>query len=309
MSDVRNKGFDAIDEAAAQWVVRLADGRPGDALREGFEQWLARDSRHAPAFERIHGVWTGAGAAGQQLRSRRRTRVAGLVLAVALVALPLTLFLRDPVYQTGRGEQEVVALDDGTRLTLNTDSRVTVNYEQGVRRVALNRGEVYFDVARNPDRPFVVNIDRDNVRVLGTSFLIRRDGEETQVTLVSGSVLVNHGGADALTRPPLTLSPGERVRWRQGAPNRIDRPKLESSLAWRRGELVLEQTLVADAVAEMNRYSRTPMVLNDAQVARARISGVFKTGDSETFAHTLARLYGLQVQRRAGKIVMERRPA
>lgn len=309
MSDVQNNGFDAIDEAAAQWVVRLADGRPGDALRDSFEQWLAHDPRHAPAFERIHGVWTGAGTVGQRWRNNRRTRVVGVVMAMALVALPLTLMLRDPVYETGRGEQEIVELDDGTRLTLNTDSSVTVNYERGTRRVSLNRGEVYFDVAHNARRPFVVDIDHDNVRVLGTSFLIRRDGEETQVTLVTGSVLVNHGGSDALTHPALTLSPGERVRWRQGVSNQIDRPKLESSLAWRRGELVLEQTLVMDAVAEMNRYSRTPMVLNDERAARARISGVFKTGDSETFAYTLARLYGLQVQRLGGKIVMDRRGA
>lgn len=306
MSDVQNSGFDAIDEAAAQWVVRLADGRPSEDLRERFEQWLGRDPRHAPAFERLHGVWAGAETAGRQWRNRRRTRVAGAVLAVALAAVPLTLMLRDPVYQTGLGEQEIVELEDGTRLTLNTDSRVSVDYEQGLRKVSLTRGEVYFDVARNPNRPFVVQMDDDNVRVLGTSFVVRRDGEETQVLLVSGSVLVNHGGADALTNPSLTLSPGERVRWSPGEANQIDRPKLDSSLAWRRGELVLEQTLVADAVAEMNRYSRTPMVLNDQRVAQARISGVFKTGDSETFAYTLARLYGLEVKRRGGKIVMER---
>lgn len=306
MSDVQNNGFDAIDEAAAQWVVRLADGRPNDALRQRFEQWLGRDPRHAPAFERVHGVWTGAETVGRQWRNRRRTRVAGVVMAAALAALPLTLVLRDPVYETGRGEQEIVQLEDGTRLTLNTDSRVSIDYERGTRKVLLSHGEVYFDVAHNADRPFVVQLDDDNVRVLGTSFLVRRDGQETQVTLVTGSVLVNHGGVDGLTNPALTLSPGERVRWREGATNQIDRPRLDASLAWRRGELVLEQTLVADAVAEMNRYSRTPMVLNDDRAARARISGVFKTGDSETFAHTLARLYGLQVQRRGSKIVMDR---
>lgn len=306
MTEAKQKTFDPMNEAAALWVVRLADARPGDAARPAFEAWLNQDPRHAQAFERVHGVWTGASAAGRQWRGRRRTRVAAAVLAIALVALPVTMMLRDPVYETGRGEQELVQLADGTRLTLNTDTRLSVSYERDQRRVALSRGEVYFDVAHTPDRPFVVEIDEDNVRVLGTSFLVRRDGEATQVALVSGSVLVTPGGADALTRNAITLSPGERLQWGQGAGNRIDRPKLDNFLAWRRGELVLEQMLVADAVAEMNRYSRTPLVLNDRRVAGARISGVFKTGDSETFAHTLARLYGLQIHRRAGKIVMDR---
>lgn len=306
MTEVGEKDIDAVEEAAARWVVRLADASPGDASRPAFEQWLQQDPRHAQAFSRVHDVWTGASAAGRDWRNRRRTRVAGAIIAMALVALPVTLMLRDPVYETGRGEQEVVQLDDGTRLTLNTDTRLSVSYERDQRRVSLSRGEVFLDVARNPDRPFVVQVDDDNVRVLGTSFLVRRDEDATQVALVSGSVLVTPGGPDALIRPAVTLSPGERLRWEAGMQNRIDRPKLDNFLAWRRGELVLEQTLVADAVAEMNRYSRTPMVLNDPRAANARISGVFKTGDSETFAHTLARLYGLQVHRRGGKIVMDR---
>lgn len=306
MIEVKDMSIDPVDEAAALWVVRLADAGPGDSARPAFEAWLNQDPRHAPAFERVHGVWTGASVAGREWRGRRRTRLAGAVLAIALVALPVSMMFRDPVYETGRGEQETVQLADGTHLTLNTDTRLSVKYERDLRRVSLTRGEVYFDVAHAPDRPFVVEIDEDNVRVLGTSFLVRRDGHATQVALVSGSVLVTPGGAEALTRSAITLSPGERIRWGGGVDDRIDRPKLENFLAWRRGELVLEQTLVADAVAEMNRYSRTPMVLNDRRAAGARISGVFKTGDSGTFAHTLARLYGLQVHRRAGKIVLDR---
>lgn len=307
MTEVKENNFDHMDEAAAQWVVRLADARAGDAARPAFEAWLHEDPRHAPAFEKIHGVWAGASVAGRKWRDGRRARVVGAVLAIALVALPVTMMFRDPVYETGRGEREMVQLVDGTRLMLNTDTRLSVHYDRDQRRVSLSRGEAYFDVAHAPDRPFVVEIDKDSVRVLGTSFLVRRDGEATQVALVSGSVLVTPGGTEALTHSAITLSPGERIQWEQGGDNRIiDRPKLDNFLAWRRGELVLEQMLVADAVAEMNRYSRTPMVLNDPQVAGARISGVFKTGDSETFAHTLARLYGLQVHRRGRKIVMER---
>lgn len=308
MADAQDTTFDAIDEAAAQWVVRLGDGAPNTALREAFEGWLGQDARHAEAFERVHGVWTGAAEAGRRWRDRLRTRVVGAVLALVLAVLPFTLMLRDPVYETRRGERETVQLEDGTRLTLNTDSRLSVHYARDQRRVTLNRGEVYFDVAHNAQRPFVVEVDRDRVRVLGTSFLVRRDGDAAQVALVSGSVMVTQGGAAGLSAPPVTLAPGERVRWRPGAPSRIDRPKLDAYLAWRRGELVLDETPVAEAVAEMNRYARSPMILADPRVGRARISGVFKTGDTEAFAQTLARLYGLSLERKDGRTVLERRP-
>lgn len=306
MSDGQDSAFDAVDEAAAQWVVRLSDGKPTAALREEFEAWLGEDPRHAAAFEPLHELWNGAAAAGRRWRGRRRSVAAGAVLAVMVALLPLGLILQDPTYETRRGEREIVRLEDGTSVTLNTDSRLVVDYESGLRRVRLTRGEAYFDVAHNAARPFVVEVDRDRVRVLGTSFLVRRDGDAAQVALVSGSVLVIPGGAGALNTPPVTLEPGERVQWRSGAPIRIDRPRLDNFLAWRRGELVLDQTPVAEAVAEMNRYARTPMVLDDPGVGRARISGVFKTGDTDAFAHTLARLYGLRVERRPGKLLLVR---
>lgn len=307
MTNGRDRSLDTVEEAAAQWVVRLSDGTPALALRKDFEAWLGEDARHPETFERLHAVWGRAGEAGRRWRDRRRTIQVGAVLAVAVALLPLRLVFQDPAYQTGKGEQELVRLDDGTEVTLNTDSRVVVDYERDLRTVRLTRGEAYFDVAHNPRRPFIVEVDHDEVRVLGTSFLVRRDGGMAQVALVSGSVMVTPGGAAALNTPPVTLAPGERVRWREGSLARIDRPRLDNFLAWRRGELVLEQMPVTEAVKEMNRYSRTPVVLEDASVGRARISGVFKTGDADAFAQTIARLYGLTVERQQGKMVLTRR--
>lgn len=298
-------GFDAADEAAAEWLVRLGDRSANAGTADAFQAWLAAAPENAPAFERLSAVWTGLGEAGPRWRGRRRARTL-VGAAVALVAaVCIGVSMRDPVYSTDRGERETIALKDGSRLILNTDSRVSVRYERDERHVVLTRGEVYFDITRNPDRPFVVEAGDDQVRVLGTSFVVRRDSDRLQVALVSGSILLTPG--DGLRTAPLILTPGERVQTSSGGRLHIDRPAMGPLLAWRRGELVLDETPVGEAVSEMNRYSDSQIVLEDPRVKRAPISGVFKTGETEAFALTLSRLYQLDRKRRGKDWVLTRR--
>lgn len=304
MGDADRFAYEAAEEEAAEWLVRLGDRRNDPALMAAFETWLAAAPENAAAFERLGAVWTGLGEAGRRWRGRRVAQgfAAACVAVVALVGAGL--WMQDPVYQTGRGEQEQAVLDDGTRLTLNTDSRVQVRYSKDERHVVLARGEVFFDVRRNPDAPFVVEAGEDRVTVLGTSFVVRRgDDDRLEVALFSGSVLVAEGGPNGLSQAPIVLSPGERVRTGAGAA-RIDRPQLSTILAWRRGELVLDATPVGEAVAEMNRYSERQIVLDAPAVAHAPISGVFKTGDGDAFALTLSRLYNLERTRRGSDWVL-----
>lgn len=298
----RSDGVHDVEEAAAEWRVRLSDDASPET-REGFTAWLAGDPERMAAFERINAVWSGLGTVGTQHRNRRRIGQAVAVLGVVVVCIVATLFWSDPVYQTGRGETEMVALADGSRLTLNTDSRVVVDYARDERRVSLTEGEVFFDVAHNRDRPFIVTVNNETVRVLGTSFLVRRDGDGVQIALVTGSVMVTESGAGGLTAP-VTLTPGERILRGGDATAVIDRPRLDTLLAWRRGELILDKTLVSTAVAEMNRYSRVQIVVEDAQADQARITGVFKTGETAAFAQTLARLYGLQIRRDGDRMIL-----
>lgn len=296
------------EEAAAEWRVRLDDDASVEN-RTGFERWLSADAGHVAAFQRVDALWAGLSVAAPRYRARRRVRQGGAVLGFGLAIFGATLFLRDPAYQTGRGERETVVLEDGSRLTLNTDSRVVIDYDQDVRHVSLTRGEVFFDVAHNAQRPFIVRVNDESVRVLGTSFVVRRDGPDMQVALVSGSVVVAEGGDAGLAAAPVTLVPGERVRHEGERAAVIDRPKLDNLLAWRRGELVLDRTVVASAVSEMNRYSHLRIIVADPTAARARITGVFKTGETEAFARTLARLYGLKIERRSDALVLSARQA
>lgn len=305
MTTGKDGAYGAAEEAAAEWLVRLGDRGATPDMTDAFQAWLGAAPENAPAFERVSRVWTGLGEAGPRWRGRGRTRVVASACAALVAAICIGVMLRDPTYSTGRGERETVTLEDGSRLTLNTDSRVSIHYARDERHVVLGQGEVFFDVARNPDRPFIVEAGDDRVRVLGTSFLVRRDSDRLQVALVSGSVMVAQDGG--LTTAPIMLTPGERVRTSTDGDAVIDKPLMNRLLAWRRGELVLDETPVGEAVAEMNRYSDSQIVIDDPAVKRAPISGVFKTGETEAFALTLSRLYRLDRTRRGNDWVLTRR--
>ncbi len=319
---------------AAAWVARLHGPSRTPEVEAGLRRWLADDPEHEAAFEHLTDTWEKSA----RLRRRPMEQIAGLertglnltlpraalaTLVVASLAIAGTvLYLRTDAITTAVGEQRAVTLDDGTRLTLNTDSRAVVQYDRTQRRVKLERGEALFEVAKRPDWPFIVSAGDREVRALGTAFIVRRDDQTLSVILVEGKVTVtptNTPGLSAqldgaMTRTPpgasaapsngLTLSAGERLRLGRREPAKIDRPSMERVTAWQRGQVALDSTSLADAVAEMNRYSRALLVIENPEVAAIPVSGLFKAGDSENFAKAVAKSYRLEVREDAGRIIL-----
>jgi transmembrane sensor len=209
-------------------------------------------------------------------------------------------------------------------MSLNTDTRVRVDLGARQRSLRVDGGEVEFEVAKDPQRPFVVRAGGSEVVALGTVFSVRLTprgslpGESLAVTLVEGQVAVR-SAADAeagsiAPAAPLVMHPGERVRLVKqvdaaAATSQVDRPRLEQVLAWKRNEAVFDGVSLADAVAEMNRYSRTPVVLlGDLAQADWQVSGQFRTGDNAAFANALATLHGLVVHENQGRLELSRGP-
>lgn len=322
--DVDTAGDVVLAEAAA-WLARLQGPSRTAAAEAAFREWLTADPAHGHAFARATDVWDVLPGAMQQSRggaadrcaetgpeARRVPRWAAPALLaasaafawIAIVILPLS-------YSTGVGEQHTIALGDGTRVTLNTDSKLSVNYNDAERRVRLDRGEAMFEVARNPNRPFVVEAGDEQVRALGTTFVVRLDQTQVAVTLIEGHVEVTepHQVVSQEISPSkvAVLSPGERVTMRADTASvAVDRPKVEAVTAWRRGEVMFDDVSLADAVAEINRYGRTHVVVPDAALARLRVSGVFETRDPGEFAQAMAKLHGLTALRSGADIVLGR---
>jgi transmembrane sensor len=310
---------------AAAWIVRLHGPHRGAELEAGFRAWLAADPENGRQFERVTEVWESGSALAapgvprvahwrEEPAPRRWALAAMVLLAVGLGAWGLDHFWLNPSYATRLGEQRLVRLDDGTRIAMNSSTRIHLAYRDDERRVRLDQGEAYFEVARDPARPFIVVAGDHRVTALGTAFVVRHENGGTAVTLVEGKVAVFEGEQAVTPQAPpaaapeatpdkrIVLSPGQRLTFIGRARPRLDQPRIDAVTAWRRGEVMLDNTTLADAVAEMNRYDERLLVIDDPSAAATRVSGIYHAGDSEGFARTVAALYGLQVVREPGRI-------
>jgi transmembrane sensor len=207
---------------------------------------------------------------------------------------------------SGVGERRTVKLDDGTRVTLNTATRLRVSFDRSQRRVLLQSGEARFDVARDEAWPFVVAVGEQEVRALGTSFTVRKIVDDIAITLIEGKVSI--APADPVTAGPavsqaVVLAPGQRLTLSTDRPATLDRPDIERATAWQRGLISLDRTPLAEAVAEMNRYSGLPIEIGDG-ANEVRVSGIFQAGDSVEFARALARTHGLMIREEPERIVI-----
>lgn len=300
------------DAEAAAWLARLQDKDRSPATEEAFKSWAHADPAHEEAFERATEIWAmipGAmlcadapAAAPIRLPARAPAwRVAAYAMAASLLLAVGAgggwWLLRDPHdYATRVGEQKIATLEDGSRIALNTDTEIDVDYDPHTRRVTLTRGEAMFEVAPNAARPFIVRAGGKQVRAIGTSFIVRRDAGGVVVTLIQGKVSVSDV-SNAAARPTM-LTPGERLTAGAGsATPLIDQPKIEAATAWRRGQAVFDDTPLAAAVAELNRYGGPRIAIDDPHLASLRVSGVFATNDTAEFASAVAALHGLRVEK------------
>jgi transmembrane sensor len=331
-----------IAAEASVWVARLHGPDRSPQMERECLAWQARSAEHREAFERCTETWqdvpnvsvanayaaaSGSGAASVAGR-RLSLRWAGAgALAVVLAGTALLVQQwRDPgVYSTGVGEQHQVLLADGTRMSLNTGTRVRVDLGADRRSVKVEGGEALFEVGKDPKRPFVVRVAGSEVEALGTTFAVRFTPDDSQpsqtltVTLIEGQVavrpLAGGGGASGVASGQgVRLQAGERVRLSAAAPaaeveavTRVDRPNIDAVMAWKRSEAVFDDAALPDAVAEINRYTRTPIVLLDARaLASLRVSGLYRTSDSAGFARAVAALHGLSVHERQGRLELAR---
>lgn len=309
-------GNNAADREAAEWHVRLGERPVSAATLEQFRLWRTGPG-NAEAYRRIEALWRSAGtlsgdrdiqaATRSALRSSRprprrawlrRALPAAAVAAPALVAaLALALWLPTRgAYTTEVGGQRLVRLEDGSRIQLDTDTRVKVRFKDSERRVLLERGQALFMVARDPARPFRVVAGEAEITALGTVFDVRREAAGVRVTLVEGAVAVVED--DPVEPRRWRLSPGQQVRTSRAAPEPMA-VDAQAATSWSTGRLVFHDTPLREAVAEVNRYLPEKIVLSAPATENVPVNGVFAAGDREAFISAASDLFGLSAQPQA----------
>ena len=280
---------------AAAWLARLRADDKSAADEQAFRSWLARDPSHAAAFEAVTEAWETAGAIRPMpqttaLVTRRQAVLAATgALAMAGAYVAFSRPAEAKVYETAVGEQKHVVLEDGTQAFLDTDTRLRVRFEDRTRLVDFERGRCGFHVLRG--RPFVVDAAGLRIAAGPAQCDVQRDGQDVAVILTQGAATVT-GRA---LRQPCVLRPGNRLVV-AGDRVRVDAPALARVLAWQTGQAVFENDTLAYAFREMNRYSAVKLAAGDSAVAGMRISGVYRVGDNDAFARSVAALLPVSVE-------------
>lgn len=310
-----------IDATAAEWVAREDAGPLSADEAAALAAWLAADSRHLGAYGRMHAIMmrtdriyrgTPAEADDEDAREARprRQRWARRLLAMAAslaVAAGAGWFVvqqQAGVHATRIGEVAHVSLEDGSLITLNTDSRVRVRYAEGRRSIELLRGEAMFDVAKDRQRPFVVSAGGTQVVAVGTSFTVKRSPAQVDVLVREGIVQVQE------QQQELRLLRGDKVRLAsRAAPvlRKVDDAEVRRELAWRNGMIAFSGQTLQEVAQEFARYNRLHIRLADAEIADLEVVGMFSATDPIGFSRAAAQSMHLDMALGDDEIVLRAR--
>lgn len=243
-------------------------------------------------------------------KPRRLLRFAAFA-ATLVVAGSLGLGIREwtavdhATYATAMGDIKTVPLADGSNATLSSDSKLDVALSRGERRINLQQGEVFFKVAKDPNRPFVVRVGNRRVIAVGTQFAVRRDDAGLRVVVTEGTVRLESepnvpGQQSALLRAgSVALAGPAGLSVQSGSVEAA-----ASYLSWRDGYLVFVDTSLEDAAAEFNRYNATKIIIADPNVAVMRVGGNFRYANVEAFVRLLELGFSVRAERRGDQIVL-----
>ncbi|HYM35773.1 MAG TPA: FecR domain-containing protein, partial [Steroidobacteraceae bacterium] len=230
-----------------------------------------------------------------------------VLLFLGVGASLLLLRPNDQTFSTAVGGHRVVSLSDGTKVELNTDTVLHISLDTRERKIVLDKGEVYLQVAHNASRPLVVLAGDRRITDLGTKFMVRRDPARFEVALVEGSVRFERASGGTQLQSVL-LMPGDIAVASADTfvVTRKSPAAVINELGWRRGVLTFDHTALAEVAAEFNRYNRKKIIVADPTVAKCEIFGTFQAGNVTSFARVVRVAFGYRVEERGDEIVISR---
>ena len=326
-----NEELTSISQQAAHWWVVLHNVDASAAEKREFVEWVARAPERIEACLRVARVHAAVSRADvrwpetsaedlvrdalavpdesvvplrphvrrKREEERRRpalrwvTGLAASFMVAACLGWWLTLS-RPEEFQTKLGEQRSVLLADGSRVTLNTASKIEVRLQANHRAVQLLQGEALFEVAQDAHRPFDVHADNVVVRALGTQFDIDRRATRTAVTVVEGRVAVI--AADSRTGNLPVLSAGDRVIINSAGPSALEHEvNLAEATAWTQHQLVFHHRPLGEIADEFNRYNLGRIEIRSPSLREQEMTGTFRSNDVASFVAVLAGIPGVRV--------------
>ena len=309
-----------IEARAADWLIERQDGESWSAEdQEALDAWIAQSPAHEVAFLRLEAAWgkserlpvlhrpaSDAPARTSPLMFRIAAAVA---LAAVIGGYAATRFSHsdERVFSTPVGGHETISFADGSKVELNTSTVLRARMTTETRVVWLDRGEAFFQIKHDAAHPFVVMVGDRRITDLGTQFSVRREPSRLKVAVVQGRVWFDPADRQSPAQSAM-LTPGDvaTVSADKMSVTRATPRALATGLSWRRGVLVFDNTTLADAAGELNRYNREKLVIADPAIASETIGGTFRTDDIEAFARVAKSALGLHVANNGAEMIIFR---
>lgn len=284
------------DDQAVEWLVHLHSGHADGRARAAYHAWRKADPAHEQAARAAETLWLSLGHTGAARHHRAARRVwsvrpmaAALAAAMAFLAV---LWSWPPAgdYRTTVGERREVALSDGSRVSLNTDTVLDVRFTEGERRVELRRGEAVFQVAKDSRRPFLVVSQGVVAQALGTVYGVRRVDDLTRVAVLEGVVKVSGGGT------ALTLTAGQKTSLGDDGGGVAQSGDVAAETAWLRGKLIVNNMPLGQVMRQLGRH-RQGLILVTGDVRDMPVSAVLDLDDDDALYAALEGAFGVKVSR------------
>tara|TARA_R110002096_G_scaffold435770_1_gene662528 strand:- start:403 stop:1500 length:1098 start_codon:yes stop_codon:yes gene_type:complete len=339
----------AIKEACA-WLARIDSGNLSNAEKAELNKWIRAKELHKIELERLATIWDkiedadidvdAADQRGevnnttseQQFENNKyvnkgKTRIFISVAASLILCISVGLGLHfhniaqfkstNGKYTTDIGGQQTVQLADGSKIRLNTDTLVEVNYHDGQRNIHLYKGEAHFDVASDPERPFIVKARKGDVMALGTIFSVRVKNDRVNVIVEEGKVRIRANESierfedeqfeiteeileESDKNNTVVANAGKNVIFGEQEIESIvqeEKETIERKFSWRQGMLAFDDEPLSDVIEEVSRYTSNKIIIGDPNIRTLRVGGYYPIGKLQAIFDALELNLGLQINK------------
>ncbi|NOU23766.1 MAG: FecR family protein [Methyloglobulus sp.] len=299
----------SIEDEALGWLITATSGGMTPQQERSLTDWLAQNPAHQQAFAEAQALWQGLGQLQERpfvadnlakmevervspanatvhpikpAYAKRTFPLSQLMLVAACLAMVAVLCptmtsslkLWNADYHTAIGEQQNVTLADGSSIYMNAASALNQDYSPGQRRIELLAGEAEFKVSKDKSRPFVVVADNQEIKALGTDFVVKITSQGIRVSVAESAVQVSQPGQSSIE--PVIVHTGEQVYIPAGhRPDPIAAININHASPWRSDRLIFESEPLSQVVEDINRYRPGHVFLSRPSLAELRVSGVF----------------------------------
>lgn len=311
------------DELLASYLLGEAD----EDTRRLVEQWIIESPGNQRYFDHFKTIWEASKAieipatvneheAWQRFKQRTQqaeqrpaiTRTFGKlkVAAAIIIAFGLSYLIWDkttsaPVTFAAINESKIDTLPDGSYVTLNKNSSITYTgrFKGNKRKIKL-KGEAFFNVSPNKDKPFVVEVNDITVTVLGTSFNVKNTNGHTEVVVETGSVQVTKNNRSVILKPKekIILEQQDTALHKETSTDKLYN-------YYRTREFVCDNTPLWKLVEVLNEAYQSDIIIENEALKNLPLTTTFNNESLDNILNIISETFKITVERNSNKIILK----